>query len=415
MKKVLLPLALFLTICCTYAQPNVPVPSYHLVQTQDWVQTKNYYLLTLFEQDKEVSKLLANDADLAKLTSNKLNALQASFNCKEVTCFTENIKFTDAEIKTVSNRLTQLYQPDNALGRLVKTHLIPSGTYILNRDLSAAQLLAKAWEQDAAGINYTIDVYAGGKKPNYPQIDSISFNIKDKRYPTLLYDAVTVLQGDLKKTGLFFEPALHAALLYLQMNGRQDASADEPMTLTVNKAAADRVKNIKWNNYKYTLILVPGAGGEDLTTALSAEGMLRCRLAVQQYQKGAAPFILVSGGKVHPYKTKYCEAEEMKKYMLETLHVPEDVILIDPHARHTTTNIRNGARLIFRYKMPFDKPCLTVTDKSQTDYIMNMAGRCEKELKYVPYKLGSRISDTSLEFYPLIQSLQINPYEPLDP
>jgi len=414
MKFFLLLFILFGVPCFTSAQPNAPDPLYKL-NSEDWVQTKNYYLLTLLEQDKESSRLLIADAELAKITQNKLSALKASRNCKEVTCFTENVKFTDAEIKTVSNRLTQLYRSGNALDRLVKTRLIPSGTYVLYRDLSPTELLVKAWEQEAAGVNYAIDVYAGGKKPNYPQIDSISFNIKDKRYPTLLYDAVTVLQGDLKKGDLFFEPALHAALLYLQMNGRQDASADEPMALTVNKAAADRVKNIKWNNYKYTLILVPGAGGEDLTTALSAEGMLRCRLAVQQYQKGAAPFILVSGGKVHPYKTKYCEAEEMKKYMLETLHVPEDVILIDPHARHTTTNIRNGARLIFRYKMPFDKPCLTVTDKSQTDYITNMAGRCEKELKYVPYKLGSRISDTSLEFYPLIQSLQINPYEPLDP
>jgi len=414
MKFFLLVFILFGVPCFTGAQPNAPDPLYKL-NSEDWVQTKNYYLLTLLEQDKESSRLLIADAELAKITQNKLSALKASLNCKEVTCFTENLKFTDAEIKTVSNRLTQLYRSGNALDRLVKTRLIPSGTYVLYRDLSPTELLVKAWEQEAAGVNYAIDVYAGGKKPNYPQIDSISFNIKDKRYPTLLYDAVTVLLGDLKKDDLFFEPALHAALLYLQMNGRQDASADEPMTLTVNKAAADRVKNIKWNNYKYTLILVPGAGGGDLTTALSAEGMLRCRLAVQQYQKGAAPFILVSGGKVHPYKTKYCEAEEMKKYMLETLHVPEDVILIDPHARHTTTNIRNGARLIFRYKMPFDKPCLTVTDKSQTDYITNMAGRCEKELKYVPYKLGSRISDTSLEFYPLIQSLQINPYEPLDP
>lgn len=414
MKFFLLVFILFGVPCFTSAQLNTLDPLYKL-NSEDWVQTKNYYLLTLLEQDKEASRSLIADAELAKITQNKLNALKASLNCKEVTCFTENLKFTDAEIKTVSNRLTQLYRSGNALDRLVKTRLIPSGTYVLYRDLSPTELLVKAWEQEAAGVNYAIDVYAGGKKPNYPQIDSISFNIKDKRYPTLLYDAVTVLLGDLKKDDLFFEPALHAALLYLQMNGRQDASADEPMTLTVNKAAADRVKNIKWNNYKYTLILVPGAGGEDLTTALSAEGMLRCRLAVQQYQKGAAPFILVSGGKVHPYKTKYCEAEEMKKYMLETLHVPEDVILIDPHARHTTTNIRNGARLIFRYKMPFDKPCLTVTDKSQTDYITNMAGRCEKELKYVPYKLGSRTSDTSLEFYPLIQSLQINPYEPLDP
>jgi hypothetical protein len=56
-----------------------------------------------------------------------------------------------------------------------------------------------------------------------------------------------------------------------------------------------------------------------------------------------------------------------------------------------------------------------VTDKSQTDFIMTMDGRCEKELKYVPYKLGKRISETEVEFYPLIESLQIDADEPLDP
>ena len=416
MKKVLLLFIVSFTECFVYAQKNVPDASYHLVQNHNWVQTKNYYLLTLLQNDREVNKLLANDAELAKLTQNKIDALKASLsNCKDVGCFIDNVKFSDAEIKNVSNRLTQLYTNGNALNRLVKTQLIPSGTYILNHNSSPVELLVKAWEQDAAGINYTIDVYAGGKKPNYPQIDSISFNTKDKRYQTLLYDCAASLIGDTKSSRLFFEPALKAALLYLQINERQDPGNYEPMASTVNKAAYDRIKQVNWGKYKYSVILVPGAGTDNLTSPISAEGMLRCRLAAQRFRDGVAPFIMVSGGKVHPYKTQNCEAEEMKKYLLNVLGLPANVVIMEPHARHTTTNMRNCARLMFRYGIPFNKPGVIITDKSQIDGIVMMANRCMKELKYVPYQLGKHVSETELEFYPAIESLQINPYEPLDP
>lgn len=416
MKRFLPLILIVFTAFSVYAQTSAPDQNYHLVASADWIQSKNYYLLTLFEHDQEVNKLLKNDAELAKLTQKKLQDLTASIaDCKDAGCLIEKVRFTDDEINAVSKRLSLLYKPDNALGRLVKTQLVPSGTYIFYKNISPAELLVKAWEQDASGINYTIDVYAGGKKPNYPLIDSISFNTKDKRYYTLMYDCSSTLIGDVKNTRLFFEPSMHAALLYLQINERKDPANYEPMALTVNKAAIDKAKHINWNNYTYSHIQVPGAGPDNLTSPLSGEGMLRCRLAAQQYKAGLAPFIIVSGGKVHPYKTKYCEAEEMKIYLLQTLHIPESAIIIEPHARHTTTNMRNSARLIFRYGMPFNKPGMVITDKSQTDGIVGMAARCERELKYVPYKLGKRISETEVEYYPLADALQINPYEPLDP
>jgi uncharacterized SAM-binding protein YcdF (DUF218 family) len=143
--------------------------------------------------------------------------------------------------------------------------------------------------------------------------------------------------------------------------------------------------------------------------------MLRCRIAAQRYWAGDAPFIMPSGGKVHPYKTKYCEAEEMAKYMINVLHIPASAVMLEPHARHTTTNMRNAVRLMYRYGLPAGKPALSVTDKSQTDYIMAMAPRCMKELKYVPYQLGKRLSETAVEFLPVPQAMQINPLEPLDP
>jgi len=144
--------------------------------------------------------------------------------------------------------------------------------------------------------------------------------------------------------------------------------------------------------------------------------MLRCRLAALQYQKGMAPFIMVSGGRVHPYKTKYSEAYEMKRFMMNTLDIPESAIIMEPHARHTTTNIRNCVRLMFRYGIPMDKPAITSTLRSQSFYITKtVPERSKNELGYYPYKNGVRLSDTEAEFYPDTMSLQIDFDEPMDP
>jgi uncharacterized SAM-binding protein YcdF (DUF218 family) len=414
MKKMLSMALLCATFLSGYAQKRA---AHTVVKNNvDYVQSKNYYLLTLFEQDAQVSTLLMHDAELAQLNQNKLKQLSESLtNCKDAVCLVAGVKLTDDNIAAVSARLTALYKPGNALDALVKTKLIPSGTYSLYKKLSPGELLVKAWEQEAKGINYTIGVYAEGNKPNYPAIDSISYNVHAKAYYTLMYDFNVALGGDVKNTQLFFEPSLKAALLYLQINERQDPAHYEPMETTVNKAAVDNIKTIKWANYPYTNIMVPGAGPEKPEWALSSEGMLRCRLAEQEYRLGKAPLIIVSGGNVHPYKTKFNEAEQMKIYLINVLHVPESAIIIDPHARHTTTNMRNSARLIYKYGIPPNKPGIVVTDKSQTDFIMNMASRCEKELNYVPYKLDKRNSETEVEYYPVEEAKQIDNDEPLDP
>lgn len=105
----------------------------------------------------------------------------------------------------------------------------------------------------------------------------------------------------------------------------------------------------------------------------------------------------------------------MKKYLVNELHVPESAVIMEPHARHTTTNMRNTVRLIYQYNFPAKKPAVVITDKSQLDAIMNMNARCERELKYVPYQLGKRLADTEVEFYPVPEAMQINAHEPLDP
>lgn len=401
-----------------FTQNKVPDPHYKLVMGESYVQSKNYYLLTLFQQLPEVKAILAGDPVLTAIGVNKLDSLRhALSNCdRDGTCYTACLRFSAAEITQVGERLKTLYKPDNALGKLVKDHLIPSGAYILFQELPAADMLVKAWTQDAEGVNYAISVYADGKKPNYPNIDSISFNAHDPRYVSLLYNASSLTAEENRMRPTFFSIPLTAALRFIEINEREQAADYEPMDKGENKAACDRIGTVKWDAYKYSLIMVPGAGPEEPAVALSAEGMLRCRFAALQYQQGLAPFIVTSGGKVHPYKTKYCEAIEMKNYLIDKLHIPANAILIDPHARHTTTNMRNTVRMIHRYGIPFDKVALTCTTRGQSTMIeKTLIDRCKKELNEAPYKNGKRLSATEMEFYPQLEALQINPLEPIDP
>lgn len=425
MKKLLSALLLF-SLSSALAQEHTSTHSrpdsragYRLLTGPTAVQSKNYYLLTLFQSVPAVTTLLSTDTTLIRLTNTRLALLRtAGADCSTNSrCYIDRLLVSETEIQAVSDRLSKLYTADNALGKLVSDHLLPSGTYQLLRENAPKDLLVKAWQQDAAGVNFAIEVYAAGQKPNYPAIDSISFRVNDRNYYQLVNAAVTTIYEESKGAKLFFEPSLTAALQFLELNEREQAADYEPMAETVNKAAVDRAKTIRWNDFAYTLILVPGAGPDDPNVPLSAMGMLRCRVAALRFREGMAPFLVVSGGNVHPYKTKYNEAMEMKRFMVETLHIPENAVIVDPHARHTTTNLRNTVRLMHRYGMPFDKPALTSTSTGQSQYITNgtLEARCRKELGYVPYRNGKRLSETEAEFFPLLDALQINPLEPLDP
>lgn len=391
------------------------VQSYQLVKSKNAIQYKSYYLLTLLQEIPAVKKLVISDLVFTNfLKQKKGQANQALKNCKpDVNCYADALQFSDMEIAIIGKRLNALYQKQNELGLLVSQHLIPSGCYGNLQEESAQELLVKAWEQDAKAINHTIDVYIRGKKPNYPKIDSISFRTNDKEFIELTNTSVTLSNNS---ATLFFEPGMYFALAALELNDRNDAADYEPMESTINQAAIVQIKKTDWKKYPYSIILVPGAGPEDKETVLSAGGMVRCRLAAIQYRNGKAPFIVVSGGRVHPYKTKYSEAFEMKEYLMQRLNIPESAIIMEPHARHTTTNMRNSVRLMFRYGLPMDKPAITSTVKSQSFYITALVNeRSKKELGYYPYRNGNRLTDTEAEFYPDATSLQIDIDEPLDP
>jgi hypothetical protein len=183
----------------------------------------------------------------------------------------------------------------------------------------------------------------------------------------------------------------------------------------MNRTVIEHIPSIAWASFPYSLILVPGQGPEQPGIAIDPMSITRCRLAAERYRKGLAPLIVVSGGHVHPNKTPYAEAVEMKKYMVKELGIPDNAILIEPHARHTTTNMRNTARIVYRFGIPDTMKILTVSDPVQSSYIPIMEKRFMDELKCIPYRDMRVLSAEENEFYPVRNALQSNPLDPLDP
>ncbi|HRH45562.1 MAG TPA: ElyC/SanA/YdcF family protein, partial [Pyrinomonadaceae bacterium] len=127
--------------------------------------------------------------------------------------------------------------------------------------------------------------------------------------------------------------------------------------------------------------------------------------------------LILSGGYVHPAHTPFCEAIEMKKYIMEKYGIPEKYIFIEPHARHTTTNVRNAARIMFRDGFPTEKKGLITSSQSHIDYVIGdtFKKRFMDEIGFVPMQIFQRISPVAVEFIPLKDALFMNSMETLDP
>lgn len=415
MKKLII-LWMMILVCNLCFSQVGPQRSYRPIQGNSYTQSKNVYLFTLMEELPEVKALLEADPDLSSIANAKIQSLENSLEAcgNEGTCYPKAVIFTPNEIDQIAGRLEKLAEENPQMISLVENHLIPSGMYQMQADEDLGKYLANAFKLDAATINHMIAVYGMGEKPNYPNIDSLGV-AKDSYYFIDNNKALNLLNLDkYKDSHLFFELPMHHGLDLMEIARMSRAGDFEPMVELENRAAYFQAQKTNWEEYPYPLILIPGAGTDNYLDSLSAGGVIRAMLALRQYEQSVAPFIAVSGGYVHPYKVQHAEAIEMKRYLMR-MGVPESAIIIDPHARHTTTNMRNVARMMFRYGFPMDRPSVTVTGPAQSKFIEGMLDRCMKELGYHTYTNGKRISQTMLEFYPQIMSLQIDWDEPLDP
>jgi hypothetical protein len=401
----------------TRSQAAAPAPSgfdatYKLSLPQP-VQDKNFYLLSLFQKKPELRKLLNRNKTLHRFANEKVLALKKAAACGDVTCFDELLRFSVTDIDAIANELGALAQ-EPQLKTLVQKEMRPSGVFIKYASQSDAEMLAGAWRDAANGLNRILNVYDRGNDPAYKNIDRVSFDVSKSDYSDLL--STKLKQIKLSKEPLFFEPTLHFALQLLEVNRRDEAARYEPLEAGENKAAVANLRNIKWSDYPYSFILVLGSGPSD-SARLSVVGAKRADVAARLYLEHKAPLIMMSGGHVHPMQTPYCEAIEMKKYVMEKFKIPESSILVEPYARHTTTNFRNGSRLALRYRLPSTMNALVTSSEDHISYTASeeFRTRCLKEFGYFPVEFIRRVSPVEGEFKPAAASLFFDSTDPLDP
>ncbi len=381
---------------------------------QEWEIYKNYYLTYAFRNNPSLVQELYKDPAVQTMLNDRNKRFDDGKNCSTTECLIDALKWKDSEISILNNKFQDLYVKNKNFLNFIENTLFRAGKYKKQESQNPKEMLQKALLQDLTAMNNVIDIYGAGKKPDYPEIDSISFNVKDKNYIELLRNVRFDVAADTEKNA--FDQTLLSAIRLLEINERWDAAQLEPLTKTENKEAFERIKKTDFSKYPYASLLILGAGPQIYGQKISPLGMLRSRQALRAYQKGLVPFIIVSGGRVHPFKTQYIEAVEMKRYMIDVLGIPSSAIIIDPFARHTTTNVRNAGRMIMDYGFPKDKWSLVSSNKTHIDYVEKaMDKRSLKELGTIPYIVGKRISDLLLEYKPTPEVFIINPSEPLDP
>jgi len=193
------------------------------------------------------------------------------------------------------------------------------------------------------------------------------------------------------------------------------------------------IQNFKeWNKYndppkKYPLIVVPGYTplGQEDPLKLHPTGEERCKMAYEEYKKDRAPFIMVSGGNVHPSDTNYNEAVQMKKKLMD-MGVPEERIIVEGKARHSTTNLRNAGRFMLEdgHKDKF-KSALVLTDGGQAFYFSEHVltfgafhGRSQSELGYTVGRLNGTLQQNGnieVDYRPSEDVKRRNKTDILDP
>jgi len=394
--------------------------NYHFYHSGNLVVDKNFYLLTVINATPRIKKLIAYDKDLQQLLNDRITLIKGRVSDTSSAPITlvGGFRYSRDDSAHIAGRIMALYSANQVpFDAMINSHLRPSGYYQRFVKLSNPELLLKAWGQYFYGINYIINQFGLGKKMRYPLIDSPNYVVTSRYYRTVLKDMIALLDEQTDEMKVFYQPSLAIAMHLMEANDRDEPARFEPMAQTVNKKAFDRIRQIQWSKYPYATIVIPGNGPPLTTTPISPDNKIHCDAAAIRYLKGMAPFIITSGGYCYPFRGPYCEAIEMKKYLMNKYHIPEDAIIVDPHARHTTTNIRNANRLMIRYGIPTDKPSLFVTSKSQHDYSMNTLfdKRNLRELGYLPYREKSSISNHDIVFYPTYESLHMDPLDPLDP
>ncbi len=383
------------------------------------VEDKNFYLLTVLAGLPKARSALATDPHLRAETVARRSALAAARQtCQgDPDCLVKAYLWSDDEIARTGQALVARLQSAGVLAEIADHHMRRSGRFARYAALSDRELVVQAWTDAAAGMNHILRVWGLGEAPLYPLIDSRSYPAGDKMWRDAVGDQVDVALEDGGPDDLFFGLTLRAALDMLDMNDRDEPARLEPLSAGQNAAAMSFARTVDWSAWPYPAVLIPGRSPTLKDSPLSPEAKMKMRLAARRFHQGLAPLIIVSGGYVSPSQTRFAEALEMKRALMSVYAIPERAILVDPYARHTTTNLRNAERLLFEAGAPLDRPILVTTTDYQSRYIEGQVfhDRCLRELGYPCFLDLRRLSmfDTAMRL-PLV-SLHRDARDPLDP
>jgi hypothetical protein len=186
----------------------------------------------------------------------------------------------------------------------------------------------------------------------------------------------------------------------LTANGRHDTPALRALAGarpdygkdTLNQATIDHLLSEGRAATPYDLLIVPGFTPIEVTRPTPLRELpaaqSRVALAATDMRAGCARAVLVSGGSVHPPGTPYNEALMMRERLLE-LGIPSKQILIDPHARHSTTNLRNAGRIMRSLGMTrglivtgFDRAVMSQAFYFAHSLLSTFQLRCQQDLGY---------------------------------
>lgn len=383
----------------------------------DTLQTRIFPLFAMMRHSPEWAAALRHDRDLVELAAGRAARVPAMGCTPSPKCLADAWTWTDADIAIVEARLRTLVRDARLSRALVTDQMRASGRFGRHAALSDADLLAAAWRDAAAALNRVIAVYAQGVAPRYPAIDSTIFDVAAPEFAALLdvHGVATVALGG--SDDLFFDPSLRYAVGLLQLNERTNAGEHRLLLAGPNAAATQAVAQTAWQKTPYSALLVFGHGAQDAQSRTGPLTHIRLRIAADRFARGVAPFIIVSGGNVHPNRTPFNEAAEMKRLLVTQHGVPADRILIEPHARHTTTNLRNVARLMLAAGIPADREALIVSDHRTIQYIAGkqLAKRSLDEMGIEPGRIAVGPDRFTARFTPSPLAFHVEAMDPLDP
>lgn len=413
------------SIMVALATPSPPtfaqLQRYRPVSSAEPLQDRVAWLLTALDASPAARAAITAQPEVAAVRA-RLDATRAALvrecSVEAPRCGVEQLMLGEREIDEIAGAFERLAQTERAVQALIRAQVRPSGLYASGDTQSDAELAGRAWRETAAALNRVYRLYALGEAPDYPAIDSLDRDAKEVGHQRRLADILAT--GAAMPDRGFLAPWSRMAFDLLILAQRDEATRYEPLDRGLNAAANRRARSVPWQRYRYSAVLVPGNGLGANERGLSPIAFMRARLAAERWRSGVAPLIIVSGGHVHPNRTEYAEAVEMRRVLIEQFAVPAEAILTDPYARHTTTNLRNAVRLLFRAGAPMNAPFLVLSSPWQASYVAEsgpdgLLERSRKELGYVPYRVDRQVSPVEVAVWPEMRALALNPREPLDP